>query len=193
MMIFEDILTKVVGPFTSIVQLHLEPTGLQSCMDTVLRQVSRFEKAIEHTRMVFRVIALCRQWIDEPSLRNLIRGYAYTPPGLLLPTLLQHSITLLADARPTVNKVSILIPGASDPKVEMCLGPHCTCHAVHHHGTHFVTTQIKWGQAGDPMLLVASRHRVLQAYPIVLLVSVEAAEALPSRYNLQGHVDYMQY
>ena len=175
MMIFEDILTRVVGPFTSTVQLHLEPTALQSCMDTVLRQVSRFEKAIQRTRVLFRVIALCRQWVDEPMLRNFIIGYAYTPPGMLLPTLLKHAVTLLADARPTVNRVSIEALGASDPKVEMCLGPHCKCHSVHHHGVPYKATKVKWLQAVGSYFVGCESPRCFACNdPIVLIVSFEA-------------------
>ena len=61
MMLFEDILVLVVGPFVSTVQLHLEPSSLNKCMEAVLRTISRFEKAILRTRIFFRVVALCRQ------------------------------------------------------------------------------------------------------------------------------------
>ena len=147
MMVFEDILVRVVGPFVSTVQLHLEPCSVHRCMEQVLRTISRFERAISRTRILFRVISLCRQWVDEPTLERFIKGYAYTPSGMLLPTLLQHAVTLLAQGRPIVNKVQIQAAGAADPKLVMCLGAHCVCNAVQQHGGISKEIKVKWLQA----------------------------------------------
>ena len=102
---------------------------------------------------------------------------------MLLPTLLRHAVTLLTQATPTVNKAKIKVLGASDPKVEMCLGPHCICNAVHHHeGALSMVIKVKWLKAVgflSSWLRVARRRPGAQHYSVT--ISMFNAELLSQR------------
>ena len=129
------------------VQLHLEPSLLDSSMRTVLRTVSIFEQAIYRCRVFFRVLALCRQWCDVDDLRALILAYSHTPPGLVFSCLFSHAVKLLASGAPSVNKVAIMIHGAADPKTQACIGAQCQCMGEHRFRGVWQTVTVKWQQA----------------------------------------------
>ena len=125
---FHSVLSQVVRPYAKIVQSACEPWAIQNAENQLLGKIAEFRNVLHSTRILMRVVTLCRQHLSTGDWLNFFRAQHASSMGRSFPSLFRSLHSLLDRIPASFQGCALGERYESDTK-KPCLGPHCQCGA----------------------------------------------------------------
>ena len=129
MVCLQDVLMVIVRPFAKQVQGNVEPCSFLAGQTAVLEKIRRARKVLRRTRVLLRVVSLCRQHAVPEDLVRLVEAHNVGQTAAAFPTLFEN-IPFMLGAECRFQGCALETRDAApahDGSQQMLLGSHCQC------------------------------------------------------------------